>query len=118
MAMVKHLICSLSLLGAVAVLIFGCARDTSSNSADPPAAATDTHASNGKMLEGLALLTQAERTQAEEQRICPVSNEPLGSMGKPPKVTIDGRDVYLCCAGCEQELRENPDKYLAKLKTE
>ncbi len=52
---------------------------------------------------------------AEKQKVCPVSGEPLGSMGMPYKVTVKGREVFLCCQGCEGEIKENPDKYLARL---
>jgi YHS domain-containing protein len=45
-----------------------------------------------------------------------VSGEPLGSMGKPYKVTVKGRTFFLCCEGCEAELQAHPDKYLKKLK--
>ena len=41
-------------------------------------------------------------------------------MGKPCKVvvtTVAGKErtVFLCCAGCETAIKEDPDKYLAKL---
>ena len=65
--------------------------------------------------EGLAELTAEDRAAAEKQRVCPVSGEALGTMGKPYKVTVAGRTVFLCCQGCEAELRKDPDKYLAKL---
>ena len=45
-----------------------------------------------------------------------MSGELLGSMGKPHKVTLKGRIVFLCCSGCESELRANADEYLKKLK--
>ena len=67
--------------------------------------------------EGLAELSAEDRALAEKQRICPVSGEPLGSMGKPVKVTVKGRTVFLCCDGCEAEIKKDPDKYLAKLET-
>lgn len=44
--------------------------------------------------------------------VCLVSGRPLGSMGPPVSVTVNGRTVQLCCAGCEARLRESPDKYL------
>ena len=69
------------------------------------------------MAVALLVLGHPERrTAALAQKVCPVSDEPLGSMGTPPKVTIDGQDVFLCCEGCEEELKSNPDEYLAKLK--
>lgn len=63
----------------------------------------------------LAKLPPELQQLAEKQKICPVSGEPLGSMGVPYKVTVKGRDVLLCCQGCEGEIEENPDQYLAKL---
>ena len=65
---------------------------------------------------GLAELSPEDRAAAEKQKICPVSGEPLGSMGKPVKVTVKGQTVFLCCAGCEDAIKKDPDKYLAKLK--
>lgn len=64
---------------------------------------------------GLAELSPADRALAEKQKVCPVSEEPLGAMGKPVKVTAKGRVVFLCCEGCVAEFKANPDKYLKKL---
>lgn len=50
-----------------------------------------------------------------KQKICPVTDEPLGSMGKPVRVVLEGRTVFLCCKGCEAELRRDPKAYLAKI---
>jgi YHS domain-containing protein len=44
-----------------------------------------------------------------------VTEEPLGSMGTPVKATVKGRTVFLCCEGCEGDLKKDPDKYLARL---
>ncbi len=46
---------------------------------------------------------------------CPVSGEALGSMGDPYMVNHEGRDVRLCCAGCEKRFTSDPAKYLAKI---
>jgi YHS domain-containing protein len=56
-----------------------------------------------------------DRTLALRQRTCPVSGELLGSMGAPYKATVEGQTVFLCCQGCEPQLLEEPQKYLAKL---
>jgi YHS domain-containing protein len=64
---------------------------------------------------GVAELPEADRALALKQKICPVSDEPLGSMGKPVKLEIKGRTVFLCCGGCEEDFKKDPDKYLAKL---
>jgi hypothetical protein len=58
-----------------------------------------------------------ERSTASRQGVCPVTGKPLGSMGPPVSVTIDGRTVQLCCEGCEARLRESPDKYLSRPKS-
>jgi hypothetical protein len=49
------------------------------------------------------------------QKLCPVTDEPLGSMGKPVRVVVEGRPVFLCCKGCDAELKRDPKTYLAKL---
>ncbi len=69
----------------------------------------------GEFAEQLAKLSPEDRAAAEQQKICPVSDEPLGSMGVPPKVTVDGRELFLCCENCEEMLRKEPEKYLEKL---
>ncbi len=65
--------------------------------------------------EALAMLSEAEQAAARAQKTCPVSDDPLGAMGKPYKVTVNGQDVFLCCQHCEAAITEDPDKYLAKL---
>ncbi|MDY0168150.1 MAG: hypothetical protein RBS80_16500 [Thermoguttaceae bacterium] len=89
-----------------------------------PSAPVDPHAGHdhgaaddtaGEYAEALAGLAPADRELAEKQQICPVSEQPLGSMGTPVKVKVEGRDVLLCCAGCQQAIEADPQKYLAKL---
>ena len=61
---------------------------------------------------------QAQPTDKEliqQQKTCPVSDQPLGSMGKPVKLVYKGRIVFLCCAGCKKTFLADPDKYLKKL---
>ena len=50
-----------------------------------------------------------------KQKLCPVTDEPLGSMGAPVKLIVEGRPVFICCKGCERELRGDPKKYLTKV---
>ena len=49
------------------------------------------------------------------QKLCPVTDEPLGSMGAPVKLIVEGRPLFICCKGCEREVRAEPKKYLAKI---
>lgn len=51
----------------------------------------------------------------EEQRICPVTNEPLGSMGDPLLAKAGGASIWVCCEGCVGFIEDDPEKYFAKL---
>jgi hypothetical protein len=51
---------------------------------------------------------------ASNRSICPVSGQPLGSMGSPVSIRIQGQDVSLCCRGCVRALKKNPRKYLTR----
>ena len=66
--------------------------------------------------ETLATLSPEDRALAESQRICPVTKALLGSMGTPPKIEVNGRTVFLCCIGCEAEVRATPDYYFRVLE--
>jgi hypothetical protein len=58
-----------------------------------------------------------DRKLTEEQRFCAVETENrLGSMGKPVKVTLKDQSVFLCCKGCERRAKAAPDKTLAAVK--
>lgn len=51
----------------------------------------------------------------EDQKTCPVTDQPLGEMGPPVSMVVEGRKVWLCCEGCDQSIHKEPKKYLAKL---
>jgi len=122
---------SLSMLVALGLALTGCTNQKSSD--QPPASSNDKQdvpeageegheghehgegGEQGEHEEALSELSAADRALAEKQKICPVSGQPLGSMGKPHKVTVQGREVFLCCAGCEDKIKADPEKYLAKL---
>jgi hypothetical protein len=67
--------------------------------------------------DGLAGLAADDRALAERQKLCPVTDRPLGSMGTPPRAVARGKVVFLCCGGCQGALERDPEKYLAKLPT-
>jgi YHS domain-containing protein len=48
------------------------------------------------------------------QGVCPVSGQKLGSMGATPKVVVNGKPLFICCAGCKSKVESSPDQYLAK----
>jgi len=66
---------------------------------------------NSKVEAALAELSADDQAAARAQKTCPVSKELLGLMGTPYKVTVHGKDVFLCCQGCEAEIKANPEKY-------
>ena len=63
----------------------------------------------------VAAVVLTDKERIEKQKTCPVTDQPLGAMGKPVKVVVKGRTVFLCCAGCKKKLLANPDFYLKKL---
>lgn len=93
----------------------GDAEGSTTSGEEGPMASHEGHSAMDKMKEGLAELSDADRKSAEKQHMCPVTGKMLGTMGKPIKVHVKDRDVWICCPGCREELLANPDKYLAKL---
>jgi hypothetical protein len=57
-------------------------------------------------------LPPADQQLARRQKTCPVTRKPLGSMGTPVRVEVNGRVVFLCCSACEGKLRRDPARYL------
>jgi hypothetical protein len=111
----------------LAVVLSGCETSTS-KPAQPKTTATPTAgdeagkgtanaaADQADPTPGLAKLSPDDRNLAAKQKYCPVSDELLGAMAKPVKITVKGQTVFLCCSGCEESIKKDPDKYLAKLK--
>ncbi len=106
---------SLGLL--LAGVIVGCGAQQGAGTSSPGGDADKSSAGSAQeaIPAGLKALTEADRAAALKQKICPVSDEALGEMGKPPKITVEGREVFLCCTACEKKLRSDPKKYFAKL---
>jgi hypothetical protein len=79
-----------------------------------PAADTEEEA---EVKTNLAKLDPADQKLAEAQRFCAIDDEHrLGAMGKPVKLTIQGKPVFLCCNGCRKQALAEPDKTLAKVE--
>jgi Cu(I)/Ag(I) efflux system membrane fusion protein len=67
-----------------------------------------------KAQAGLKKLRPRDRRLAAAQKFCPIEqNNLLGEMGKPFKITLRGRPVFLCCSSCEDRARDNPGATLA-----
>jgi len=74
-------------------------------------------ASEKKMTEALAKLPPADRPLATSQKFCAVlTDSRLGSMGPPVKIMLNGEPVFLCCQGCEQAAKANPEATLARVR--
>ncbi len=73
------------------------------------------------MFLGLASVSAADAKPSDVPatyplKKCPVSDEALGEMGKPVKVTHDRTDVYLCCKSCLKDFNKDPGKYAEMVK--
>lgn len=92
-------------LSVITVLAFlsGCARDRA-GAYSSSATAHNEHASSAP--------------RSNRQRPCPVSGEPLESMGGAIPVTVNGETIHVCCRGCVDAVNEDPDKYLAIVRSE
>lgn len=67
-------------------------------------------------LAQIAKLPEADRKLATEQANCPITGEPLGSMGVPVKLILDGKRVFLCCKGCVKQAEGDPKKTLQTIE--
>jgi Cu(I)/Ag(I) efflux system membrane fusion protein len=60
---------------------------------------------------------ESDRRLIAEQRSCPITGKPLGSMGAPVKVRLpNDQAVFLCCDGCVEEAKSQPDRTLAAVR--
>lgn len=82
---------------------------------DPTKAERAIARESSEMKSALAALATADRALARQQRDCPVTGYPLGSMGTPVKVQVNGRTVFICCEGCRAPLVNDPASYLTKV---
>ncbi len=55
----------------------------------------------------------AVEKQGNKQTQCPVLG---GGISKSVYTDYKGKRVYFCCAGCVDEFKKNPEKYLKKMK--
>lgn len=74
----------------------------------PPGAQAVTGERLAKTVAGLNQLPPGDRARAVAQRLCPVQKKPLGLMGRPVELALDGGPVFLCCASCEDDARADP----------
>jgi hypothetical protein len=63
----------------------------------------------------LATIDESDKTGIADQKVCPVTEAQLGSMGDPVKVLVGKQPLYLCCQGCVAKVKNAPESYLAKV---
>ncbi len=64
----------------------------------------------------LSKLSADDRKLAELQKDCPITDKPLGWMGAPPKLDVNGQAVFVCCPACTPAVQKEPEKALAKIR--
>jgi len=83
----------------------------------PTTAAKEQEANDAKVQANLAKLNAEDRSLAAAQRFCAVQGaNRLGAMGVPFKVMIQGQPIFLCCDGCADEARAQPERTLARVR--
>jgi hypothetical protein len=71
---------------------------------------------------GASLLALAADKPAETKikpytlKVCVVSGDKLGEMGKPFVFTNDTREIKLCCKSCLKDFKKDPEKYIKKIE--
>lgn len=70
------------------------------------------HAGHGETSAHGEANPPADRTADSVPQLCPVSGQKLGSMGKPVVVEHAGRYLMLCCAGCVEDFKKDPERYM------
>ncbi len=56
---------------------------------------------------------QAAEPEAVPQATCPVMG---GAINKNLYVDVDGQRIYVCCGGCLAPIKQDPQKYIEKIK--
>ncbi len=63
------------------------------------------------------LPSEEDQRRAKAQASCPVTDNPLGLMGVPVKITLRGKTVFLCCKACVGKAKAEPEGTLKKLES-
>ena len=63
----------------------------------------------------LAIAPSYATSKEANQTTCPVME---GTVNKNIYTDYQGKRIYFCCAGCDQEFKKDPGKYLKKLEAE
>lgn len=100
---------------SVAAGYFGANQSRASGSSPPSSDPVIPKPSQKKSSPSKQKLSREDQALADKQGTCPVTDLPLDSMGGPVPILVAGRKVFICCGGCEKKLKNESEKYLAKL---
>jgi len=64
---------------------------------------------------GIGLVTLAESPTPKKQTKCPVMG---GKINKAEYADVNGKRIYVCCAGCIAKIKADPEKYIKQLEAE
>lgn len=62
-----------------------------------------------------AKATEADRIGVAAQGTCPISGDDLNAMGGPIKVSRGAESLFICCQGCLEPIKAEPDRYFASV---
>ena len=73
------------------------------------------------MMTGFLVCAQADKPatdakaakEVKVQTECPVAG---GKIDKKTFVDVKGKRIYLCCPGCAEKIKADPDKYIKQLE--
>lgn len=108
----------LTAVAGLFALLVGCSgKDKESDHKDTnhqeKAGTTGDETKEQKVKANLAKLSEEDRRLAEDQKYCSIEQDNLlGAMGKPIKLVLKGKPVFLCCPSCQDMAKENPDRTL------
>jgi len=54
---------------------------------------------------------EGTETQEVANKMCPVSGEKIGEMGKAVDVEYNGKKYHLCCSMCQKDFNKDPEKF-------
>jgi hypothetical protein len=63
----------------------------------------------------VAKATAADAIGVAAQGICPISGDDLTAMGGPIRVSRGEESLFLCCQGCLDPIKAEPDRYFASV---
>lgn len=90
-------------------LSMGCARDRDARSlfSSPVTFNRDRVATRTEPMPSIA------EKKVVQHKLCPVTGEPLDSMGGSIPVVANDQTIFVCCQGCVKSVKQDPAKHLA-----